>query len=159
MSTSDERGFRILHPETGRAAMCEPVLRSLPMWFGIESAIVGYVEAIERMPTVVAIEDTAIGFMTIEQHFPDSFELHVLGVRPEWHRRGVGQALLSVTEDHVRSHGGRLLQVKTLSPRRDCPHYESTRRWYLAMGFSPLTELLTLWDEDNPCLQMIKVLD
>ena len=30
---------------------CEPILRSLPEWFGIEESIVEYVEDIDRMPT------------------------------------------------------------------------------------------------------------
>ncbi|MDP7028986.1 MAG: GNAT family N-acetyltransferase [Phycisphaerales bacterium] len=151
---------RILSPATGLAAACEPILRSLPEWFGIESSIIEYVEKIEQLPTTLAMHrDEAIGFLTIDQHFPSSSELHVLGVRPEWHRKGVGRLLLAEAERHVRRTGGRYLQVKTLSPRRICEHYERTRRWYEAMGFSPLTEFPTLWDEANPCLQMIKVLD
>jgi len=157
--TSSDR-IRILPPATGLAAACEPILRSLPKWFGIESSVVEYVEKIEQTPTVLAMAgEQPIGFMTIEQHFPSSSELHVLGVLPDWHRKGVGRLLLAEAERHARRTGSRFLQVKTLSPRRSCEHYERTRRWYEAMGFTPLTELLTLWDKDNPCLQMIKVLD
>lgn len=151
---------RILAPATGLAAACEPILRGLPAWFGIEPTIVKYVETIDQTPTVLAMhDDHAVGFITIEQHFPSSCELHVLGVLPEWHRKGIGRRLLAAAECHVRRTGARFLQVKTLSPRRTCEHYERTRLWYEAMGFTPLTELLTLWDEDNPCLQLIKVLD
>jgi GNAT superfamily N-acetyltransferase len=121
---------------------------------------VGYRQATESMPTIMAMhEDEAIGFMTVEQHFPSSAELHVLCIRPEWHRKGIGRALLEASEEHTRRIGARFLQVKTLSPRRECPYYTQTRLWYEAMGFIPLTELLTLWDEDTPCLQLIKVLD
>ncbi|MCP4758928.1 MAG: GNAT family N-acetyltransferase [Planctomycetes bacterium] len=151
----------IIHPPaTGMAAICEPILRSAPDWFGIEKSIVSYVEVIKNMPTVLAMRgDQAVGFMTIEQHFPLSAELHVLCVRPEWHRKGIGKALLDASEAHLRRIGTRFLQVKTLSPRQACERYERTRHWYEAMGFTPLTEFLTLWDKDNPCLQLIKVLD
>jgi len=160
MTASLPSGVTITQPATGLAAACEPILRSLPAWFGIESSIVEYVERIEQLPTVLALhEETAIGFITIEQHFPSSSELHVLGVRPEWRRQGIGAALLTQAEVHARRTGARFLQVKTLSSRRACEHYEQTRMWYEAMGFAPLTELPTLWDKDNPCLQLIKVLD
>ena len=152
--------INITAPATGLAAACEPILRSLPAWFGIESSIIEYVERIEQLPTVLALhEQIAIGFITIEQHFPSSSELHVLGVRPEWRRKGIGAALLRHAENHAKRTGARFLQVKTLSSRRACEHYEQTRLWYEAMGFTPLTELPTLSDQDNPCLQLIKVLD
>jgi GNAT superfamily N-acetyltransferase len=150
----------ILPPATGLAAACEPILRSLPAWFGIEESIMEYVEAIEQMPTVLAMhQDQAIGFMTIEQHFPGSAELHVLAIRPEWHRKGVGRALLHASESHARRMGARFLQVKTISARQECAAYAETRKWYEAVGFVPLTEFPTLWGEDGPCLQMIKVLE
>jgi N-acetylglutamate synthase-like GNAT family acetyltransferase len=144
---------------TGLGDVCEPILRSVPEWFGIEASIVEYVGAIERMPTILAMHgEQAIGFMTLEPHFPSSAELHVLAIRPAWHRRGVGTALLAATEALARSSGVRYLQVKTLSPRREDEHYGRTRLWYEAMGFQPLTEFLTLWGEALPCLQLIKVL-
>ncbi len=153
-------GVRILPPATGLSGVCEPILRSAPKWFGIEEAIVAYAQATESIPTIMAMHgDEAIGFMTIEQHYPSSAELHVLCIRPEWHRKGIGRALLEASEKHTRRIGARFLQVKTLSPRRECSYYTQTRLWYEAMDFTPLTELLTLWDENTPCLQLIKVLD
>ncbi len=160
MATPLPDDITILPPATGTAAACEPILRSAPEWFGIEEAIVEYGEAIEQMPTILAMQnDQAVGFMTIEQHFPSSAELHVLCIRPEWHRQGIGQALLAAAEAYVRQIGARFLQVKTLSPRRVDANYARTRLWFEAMGFTPITEFRTLWDEANPCLQLIKVLD
>ncbi|MFA6119201.1 MAG: hypothetical protein WCT85_06020 [Parachlamydiales bacterium] len=50
------------------------------------------------------------------------------------------------------------MTVKTLSPSADDENYAKTRAFYLSMGFYPLEEFKTLWDENNPCLFMIKVL-
>ena len=166
MTTTLPEHVSILPAATGLSGVCEPILRSAPEWFGIEDSVEEYVNRIAELPTVLAVlqqSDThnqqAIGFMSLEQHFPSSAELHVLCVRPEWHRRGIGKALLEATEDHAKRTGARFLQVKTVSPKRQCEHYEKTRHFYEAMGFSPLTEFPTLWAEDCPCLQMIKVLD
>lgn len=135
------------------------ILRSVPEWFGIESALLGYVKASEEWPTWFAIAGEApIGFITIHTHFRESAEIHCIAARPEWHRRGVGRALVHHAEGVLRVQGVRFLQVKTLSPRRACEHYDRTREFYLAMGFVPLEEFPLLWDERNPALQLVKAL-
>ena len=144
-------------PFRGQAALCEPILRSLPQWFGIEAATAQYVRDIEAMPTLVALAGRrAVGFVTIKQHNEYSAEIHVIGVHPELHRRGIGRVLVARAEEYLRQRGVEYLQVKTLSASRPDEHYERTRRFYLAMGFRPLEEFKKLWDEANPCLQMIK---
>jgi GNAT superfamily N-acetyltransferase len=152
--------MHIIGPELDRHSECESILRALPDWFGIESAIVQYVRDIENLPTFLAHNDDAhtIGFMSVRRHFPCAAELHVLAVRAEHHRRGVGRALLDRVERWLREEGVRFLQVKTLSPSRPCESYEQTRRFYEAMGFTALEEFPTLWDPRNPCLMMIKAL-
>ena len=81
-----------------------------------------------------------------------------MAVDRSWHRRGVGRALLRAVEADLERDGVRFLQVKTLSASRANDDYEQTRRFYLAQGFVPLEEFPTLWDEANPCLQMVKAL-
>ena len=58
--------FNITGPLLGQAAACEPILRSLPDWFGIEEAIVYYVKEIDDLPTFLALdeEEGAVGFMS-----------------------------------------------------------------------------------------------
>jgi ribosomal protein S18 acetylase RimI-like enzyme len=159
MASGLGQDFHIHPPALQLADRCEPVLRSVPEWFGIEEAIIEYLEVVERLPTILCTtSEEAIGFMSVEQHFPRSFELHVLAVRPEWHRHGVGRALLVEAENHVASSGGGFLQVKTLSSKGNCEYYDRTRRWYEAMGFVPQTEFPDLWGEGTPCLQMIKTI-
>jgi len=152
--------YRVVGPELGTAPRCEAILRSLPMWFGIESAIVEYVTNIESLPTFLAIDldENAIGFMTVKRHSPESAELYVLAVREAWHHRGVGAALLRNVENLLRRERTRFLQVKTLAPIANYEPYDRTRRFYQSMGFVPLEVFPTLWDPRNPCLQMIKAL-
>lgn len=146
-------------PLTGQAHRCEPILRALPAWFGIESAIRDYVAQIEALPTFVATLDGAlVGFLTLKVHTPCAAELWVMGVLPAARRSGVGRALLSATEAHLRSEGIRYLQVKTLSAADPDPNYAQTRAFYTAMGFCPLEAWPELWGPDNPCLQMVKAL-
>ncbi len=152
--------MRITGPHLGSQIQCEAILRSLPDWFGIESALVQYVRDVETLPTFLALDESnnAIGFMSVRKHFPHAAELHVLAVLREHHRHGIGRKLLAQVEDWLRRDGVRFLQVKTVAPTAKSEHYDHTRRFYEAMGFMPLEIFPTLWDPRNPALLMIKTL-
>ncbi len=146
-------------PLLGQGAVCEAILCALPEWFGIEEATAQYARDVDDLPTFVAwVNGRAVGFMTVKQHFPQAAELYVLGVLPEMHRQGVGQALLSAVEAYLREQGVAYLQVKTLSASHPDPGYAKTRAFYEAVGFKPLEEFPMLWGEANPCLLMVKTL-
>lgn len=148
--------IKIDGPHLSTAAICEPILRSLPEWFGIEEATQHYIQAIETLPTFLALEgDNALGFLSIKQHNQHAAEIYVMGITPEAHRQGIGRALVKAAKEYLRGLGVEYLQVKTLSPSREDRHYTRTRRFYLAMDFRPLEEFTNLWGKENPCLQMI----
>ncbi len=144
-------------PFLERSDVCEPILRSLPRWFAIERAIVHYIKDIEKMPTWIASATGEIGgFLTIKRHNTYSAEIHVMAVRSEQHRKGIGKGLIQCAEEFFRNDGAEYLQVKTLSESRPDEGYAATRAFYAAMGFRPLEEFIDLWDKDNPCLLLIK---
>jgi GNAT superfamily N-acetyltransferase len=142
-----------------RGRICDEMLRSLPRWFGIESAIRQYVSDVERMTTFVAcIEERPVGLASLYLHNEYTAELHVIAVHPEFHRKGIGRLLMKALESHLKPLNYEFLSVKTLSPSRSNMEYEKTRTFYAAMGFRPVEEFKTLWGEANPCLLMIKAL-
>ena len=57
---------------------------------------------------------------------------------------------------HLQGQGIEYLQVKTLSDTHPDAAYARTRAFYMAVGFRPLEEFKTLWNEENPCLLMVK---
>ncbi len=78
-------------PVLGQSAICEPILRALPEWFGIEEATRQYIQDTDVLPTFLALIDgEAVGFLTLKQHTAYAVEIHGMGVRPEMHRCGVG---------------------------------------------------------------------
>ena len=146
-------------PRTDVAPEAERLLRSLPEWFGIESAILQYAQDIARMPTFVAtIDDAFVGFATLHRHFMEAAEIHVMAVDRAHHGRGIGRALVAACEDWLRTAGCAFLQVKTLSPSRPDESYARTRSFYRAVGFVALEEFPTLWDSRNPCLMLVKAI-
>jgi ribosomal protein S18 acetylase RimI-like enzyme len=151
--------INIRGPFLEQADLCEPVLRALPEWFGIEATNLHYLDAIDQLPTFLALKaDQVVGFLSIYQHYPQSAEIFVTGVYPNVHRKGVGRAMLLAAEAYLRKKGVKYLQVKTLSASHPDEGYARTRAFYTAMGFQPLEEFPTLWDENNPCLLSIKYL-
>ncbi|MBI5670971.1 MAG: GNAT family N-acetyltransferase [Chloroflexi bacterium] len=144
----------------GMSSAVEPILRALPDWFGIEHATRQYIHDAGELPTFLAVdterENTPVGFLTLKQHSEASAEIHVMGVLPDYHRRGAGRALVAAAEDYLRDKGVLFLQVKTLSASHPDEGYGKTRAFYLAMGFRLLEEFPELWGPGNPCWQLVK---
>ena len=151
--------MRIVGPQLRAAAACEAVLRTLPDWFGIEEALLKYAADSERLPTF-AIENDAVidGFLTLREHFPQSWEVHCIAVRAAGRNRGYGTALLAHAEGWLIDRGVAVLQVKTIAPTKSHAPYAETRRFYESTGFLPLEIFPELWAPHNPCLQLVKFL-
>lgn len=146
----------------GLSDAVEPILRALPQWFGIEQATQMYICEAGQQPTFLAVDvehdNGPVGFLTLLRHSPYSAEIYVMGVLPEYHRRGVGRALVYAAERQLRAEGVCFFQVKTLSNKHPDPGYQKTRAFYLAMGFRLLEEFPDLWGAHNPCWQLVKAL-
>lgn len=142
-----------------KSEICEKILRGLPKWFGIESAIIDYIKDVSNMDTWAAkVDDQIIGFVSLNKHNKFTAEIHVMGILEKYHRLGLGKKLIQVAEDSAAQEGLKFLQVKTLSVNRPDENYDKTRQFYLKTGFVPVEEFKTLWGEHNPCLLMIKSL-
>lgn len=137
----------------------ETLLRGLPDWFGIEQSLVEYARAADELPTFVARSgESLVGFVTLRRTSEAAMEVHVMAVRRDWHRRGVGRRLLEAAAAFARAGGCSLLHVKTLGPSEPDESYAATRRFYEATGFMPLEEIPGLWGPENPCLLLVKPL-
>lgn len=149
--------YKIEGPYFEKAAVCAPILRALPAWFGIEEAVRNYITDIDHLPTLLAYRGNSIvGFTSLKLHTPYSGEIYVMGVLPEAHRQGIGRMLIQRAEVWLQKRQVEYLQVKTLGPSHNDEGYASTRAFYTALGFRPLEEFKQIWDEHNPCLIMVK---
>ena len=100
--------------------------------------------------------DIVVGFLIIKRHFPESAEIHCMGILPQYHRRGIGKLLIEELGTYLNSDRVKILQVKTLSEDRECIAYAKTRAFYRSAGFTPLEVFPTFWDKENPCLVLVK---
>ncbi len=112
--------------DTQDPASVERLLRALPEWFGLEDPIVQYVRDAESAPTYLATDcgtGEVVGVILMHRHYPEAAEIHLMAVDPQWHRRGVGRALVEAVERDLVASGARMLQVKTLGPSEPDEHY------------------------------------
>jgi GNAT superfamily N-acetyltransferase len=151
--------MHIVEVVTAKGAICAEILAALPKWFGMPASNAAYIRDVEVMPMWAAYEDDRlVGFIALGRPTPHVFEVHVLGVKPEQHRQGIGRALMEIAATHAHAHGIRFLTVKTLSARAPDPGYAKTRAFYEAMGFVAIDEFPELWTPDNPAVLMLKLL-
>jgi GNAT superfamily N-acetyltransferase len=167
---ADKVHFSVRGPLLGQGATAERILRALPGWFGIESALVEYARAADELDTFVVIvsrpacggrefrPDQVLGFVTLKETSEDALEIHVMGVLPAWHRRGAGRMLVERAASYARAEGYALLHVKTLAPSDPDPGYAATRAFYAAAGFRPLEVFTEIWGPEDPCLLMVRPL-
>ncbi len=150
---------RIVKLPSEKSAIAENILRKLPDWFGIESSLANYVREVADMYFLCAYSDHApVGFLAINEHFPCTCEIHVMGILPEFHRKGIGRELVLRAASRYADKGFSFMTVKTVAAPQGGEEYALTRAFYGAMGFLPLEVFPTLWDEHNPCLLMCKTL-
>jgi ribosomal protein S18 acetylase RimI-like enzyme len=143
--------------EEGGGAICAELLATVPHWFGMTDANERYQRVADRCPTLIALDDKrAVGFLAVVRHSPHAAELHVMAVRPELHRNGIGRMLVAAAEDRLRSESVEYLQVKTLSASAGDEPYLGTLAFYTALDFRVLEEMPSLWGADNPAVVLIK---
>lgn len=141
-----------------KSKYAEEILRCLPEWFGNENALLDYVKGVAPLPFWIALNDDekCIGFISMKIHYSHTGDIYVFGVLPEYHRKGVGRLLLAKAEEYCKSNNCKYIIVKTLSDTVEYEPYERTRKFYKNVGFEELITLTEMWDEQNPCLIMIK---
>lgn len=149
--------MNIVGPQLQRARECEAILRTLPMWFGIEHALLMYVEDSTKLPTfALEHEGRLTGFLTLREHFPAAWEVHCMAIEAGARSTGLGSMLLAHAEGWLSARGVEFLQVKTVAATSPSAEYAQTRKFYEARGFKPLEIFPELWDPWNPALQCIK---
>jgi ribosomal protein S18 acetylase RimI-like enzyme len=146
--------------EKSKSIYTENILRHLPEWFGNEKALCEYATNVAKFPYWIAVNQLGgcVGFISTKIHYGYTGDIYVFGVLPEYHNNGIGKKLFDSAEEYFINNACKYIIVKTLSEKAEYEPYERTRKFYLRVGFEPLITLQEIWDEENPCLIMIKKL-
>ena len=95
-------------------------------------------------------KEKTVGFLYLKQTGKDTVELAVMGVLKEYHRHGIGKALLEYAKSSIKESGYSFIQVKTVQMGK-YEEYDHTNQFYISLGFKEFEVFPTLWDEWNPC--------
>jgi len=141
-----------------RSALCGSLISDLPEWFGQEAANRKYVAQIADLQTFGAFSGKiCLGLIALRPHFRDTLEIWWMGVRPEYHRQGIGRSLMDQATAYGREMHHRELILMTVSELSDDAGYARTRAFYRCMGFRPLLRFNEN-DSVSPMMWMIKPL-
>ena len=134
-----------------RKRISRSILEALPAWFGIPEAREEYIRESAGKPFFCALDaEGPVGFLVLKETGRDTVELYVMGVLKEYHREGIGRALVETAQKAAKAAGYGFLQVKTVQMGQ-YEEYDQTNRFYLALGFREFEVFPTLWDAWNPC--------
>ena len=136
------------------------IMNALPEWFSPPEDIQRKAMLHRAYPFFAVYDDEkAIGFAVIKGHNDYTAEIYNFGILREYHGNGIGHRLMETCTEYCKKQRYRFLTVKTLDESADYKPYNGTRAFYKKEGFYPLEVFTCIWDEENPCLFMIKVLD
>jgi ribosomal protein S18 acetylase RimI-like enzyme len=109
--------------------------RGLEGWFDEHARTIAIPTDVRHQTVFVATEENELlGFISLYV-MEGRLNIGWIGVRRDWHRRGVGSALMARAEERARELGIDTLAVYTLGEGVDYEPYERTRQFYFKHGF------------------------
>ena len=132
------------------------ILYDLPEWFGMPESTESYITDSQDMPYLAAYADSKLaGFIVLNATSPDTADIFVMGIKKEFHRKGIGRKLYEAYESMAKDLGFSYSQVKTVQTGH-YDEYDITNNFYKAMGYVELECFPEMWDSWNPCQIYIK---
>lgn len=152
--------IRIVENKNEKERITLEVLNALPEWFSPPEDIARKALQHKDYPFIAVYDgEKAVGFVALKIHNPYTADIYNLGVLREYHKQGVGHKLMEACISYCKANTYKFLTVKTLDESADYEPYEATRAFYKREGFYPLEVFTCIWDEENPCLFMVKVIE
>lgn len=132
------------------------ILYNLPEWFGMPDSTESYITDAQDKPFFACFnQNEIVGFIVMNATSKDCADLFVMGVKKQYHGKGIGTKLHELYEQKAREKGYSYSQVKTVQSGH-YKEYDQTNNFYISVGYKELECFPTLWDEWNPCQIYIK---
>jgi GNAT superfamily N-acetyltransferase len=144
--------------EDEKRKICAEIISDLPEWFDANGQV-DYPKGVKGTLFLAYFNDEKpIGFISIQENNSFTSEIYVIGVLKEYQGKKIGRTLLEAVYAKLIKQKKKLLAVKTLDASAGYAPYDRTRSFYSANGFMPIDCYPKIWNKENPCLIMVKVL-
>ncbi len=148
--------FRIINDRDLKAEIASNVLSDLPEWFGLPESLKNYIDEVKGMLFIAIQINDYIGFCALKHESDEHINIHVTGIKKEYHSKGIGTEMMAFIENYISEKKYKYISVLTLSSKKVNKEYDITRKFYMKNGFKEFMELPTLWDSNNPAVLLIK---
>ena len=143
--------IRFIEDKTECRKISREILESLTDWFEVEASREQYIAESAEQPFWASVNGNVNeGFLCLKETGKETMELAVMGVRQEYHRKGIGRRLFAAARDYAARQGYEFIQVKTVRSGV-YEDYDITNEFYKSLGFKELEVFPEYWDEANPC--------
>lgn len=143
--------IRFIEDANKKKKISREILEALTEWFEVEESREQYIAESADQPLWAYVEDGVYGgFLCLKETGKETMELAVMGVRKDFHRKGIGRRLFAAAKDYAAQKGYEFIQVKTVRSGM-YEDYDITNEFYKSLGFKELEVLPLYWDEANPC--------
>lgn len=143
--------IRFIEDKEERQKISREVLEALTEWFEVAESREQYIAESKDQPFWAAFEnDTPAGFLCLKETGKETMELAVMGVKKEFHRKGIGRRLFAASKEYAAMKGYSFIQVKTVRTGM-YEDYDKTNEFYKSLGFKELEVFEEYWDAANPC--------
>lgn len=120
-------------------------------WFEDDNANLNYINTCKKSIFVADCEyEIYKGFISLIPTSKFTAELHIMGVKKEFQRQGIGRKLFEFAKQKAKNQGFEFLQVKTVK-EGIYKEYDATNKFYKSLGFKEFEVIPEIWDENNPC--------
>ena len=134
-----------------KKTIARKILEALRDWFEVDESRENYIsESTDQIFLAAKDDDDYVGFLCLKETGKETVELAVMGVLPEYHRKGIGRELFEAAKSIAVKEGYSFMQVKTVEMGM-YEDYDMTNRFYLSCGFKEFEVIRELWGEENPC--------
>lgn len=149
--------IKINEPDAKEKA-ARTLLPQLPDWFGNESSNQNYYRTVRDLDAWVSKNENKeiIGLIVAKIHHNSTGDIYLMAIAPQYHRQGIGKQLIEAAEAFFIRQGCKRIVIKTLSDRVNYAPYLKTCRFYEDMGYEKMITFDEFWDDENPCLLLIK---
>jgi len=140
-----------------KTKITQKIMHALPLWFSPPEDIEKKAIIHRDYPFFAAYDgEEVIGFVALKIHNKYTADIYNIGILKQYHAKGIGHRIIEKCVDFCKDKNFIYLTVKTLDESAEYEPYNATRAFYLKEGFIPLEVFTTLWNEENPCLFLVK---